>query len=57
MTAEHVCDATVPVCTCGYRWAYLRRWAGGKVTYTTETVRQRYLALYGEPEIPFEAAS
>jgi hypothetical protein len=50
---EHVHDATVPVCSCGHRWEFVQRWKAGAL-YTSRVVRDRYLALYGSPEIPFE---
>lgn len=44
------CNPTVPVCDCGYRWEVQVRESDGQVrSYTTRTVRDRYIALYGAP--------
>jgi hypothetical protein len=52
---EHICDATINPCSCGRRWEFSRRYSNGRVTYTSKQVVDRYHALYGAPEIPFEA--
>jgi hypothetical protein len=49
VTPKHVCDPTVPACTCGRRWECASTWSDGSVTYTSRAVRDRYAALYGEP--------
>ena len=48
---NHQCDPTVPVCSCGYRWAYMSKWSDGKITYSSEIVRSKYEAIYGEKAI------
>lgn len=50
---EHICDATVKVCSCGHRWEFQRTYSNGDVIYTDRTVRDRYHALYGKPQVPF----
>lgn len=52
---EHICDATINPCTCGRRWEFSRRYSNGLVAYTSKQVVDRYHALYGTPEIPFES--
>jgi hypothetical protein len=46
---EHVCDATIPVCTCGHVWEYRVEDKYG-VRYTSALVVTRFRALYGEPQ-------
>lgn len=46
---EHICDATVPVCSCGRRWEFYTRWADGQITYVSAEMRARYVLYYGEP--------
>jgi hypothetical protein len=51
---EHVCDATVPVCSCGHAWTHYREYSAGERTYMSQTVVDRYLSLYGTPRhLPF----
>jgi hypothetical protein len=53
--AECICPGDEPICPrCGRRWEWMRQWKDGKITYTSDIVVQKYLALYGAPEIPFE---
>ena len=54
--SEHVCSAIINPCTCGHRWEFKRTYSDGSVVYSTRTIRDRYLALYGEDKhIPFVA--
>lgn len=58
MIASHECPVNVPVCQkCGRRWAYLRRWSDGSVTYYSAHVKALYEAQYGPgrfEEVPRE---
>lgn len=47
--APHDCDATVPVCPCGHRWALVSRWSDGTATYSDVEILHAYRVLYGEP--------
>lgn len=47
---SHVCTNRVPVCPgCGRVYEYLVRWKDGTVVYESKVVRDRYVAMYGEP--------
>jgi hypothetical protein len=57
-TREHVCDPTVPVCSCGRRWTWKQTYSDGHTLYTCDEVRWKFVALYGEPTSPpFEPAA
>lgn len=47
-TPEHVCNATQPICECGRRWEWAITDSDG-TRYTSNEVRNRYVALYGQP--------
>jgi hypothetical protein len=47
---EHVCDATVPVCSCGRRWEFMSAWSNGSVTYTSQEVYDKFRTAYGMPD-------
>lgn len=50
---EHECDATVKVCSCGHRWQYQTTYSNGIVVYCDKWLKDKFILMYGEPEIPF----
>ncbi len=52
-THEHVCNPTVPVCSCGAVWEYGVTDAAGVVDhYTSAEVVAKFRHIYGQPHRP-----
>jgi hypothetical protein len=50
-----ICPGNVPVCPgCGHRWTHFVQYDNGLRVYIDARTVQRYLALYGDPTVPFQ---
>lgn len=53
--SEHICNPTIPVCSCGHRWEFKSKWRNRDgtthVTYNDADCRHRYIALYGTKDL------
>ena len=47
--AEHTCDPTVPVCSCGRKWTRCTTYSNGSRMYSDEKVYHAYVARFGKP--------